>query len=269
MFDIPNVMSDQIGFSTGRNVDGTLKAPSELADVDSEDDTATVLMFLHPEGVEDDDETDDVNEGELSGLDGMLSSTQKDTVVIRGSIAFGDDAVLPLDSLDIQVTVDVGPSGDEDPGRTGYGGIPRFESDESAAFTVIDVESSQTILVLPYGLSDGRFDTGIAISNMNTGDDQAGAITFMIFHGGEEGTKYTTDIDAPGAGLTNGELEAGTTYTVLLSEILDKAGVDITELPNGFRGYVEITTDFTDADGIAYISDWAAFSATATLEEKD
>ena len=26
-----------------------------------------------------------------------------------------------------------------------------------------------------------------------------------------------------------------------------------------------ITTDFTDAAGIAYISDWAAFSATATL----
>ncbi len=73
-------------------------------------------------------------------LDGMLTSA-KDTVIIRGSIEFDDDdAELPLADLDIQVTVDVGPEGDEDPGRTGYSGIPRFDSDPTDAVTVIDVD---------------------------------------------------------------------------------------------------------------------------------
>ena len=76
--------------------------------------------------------------------------------------------------------------------------------------------------------------------------------------------EYTTLAGSPGVGLTSGELEAGTTYRVLLTEILDAA-----EVEGGFSGYVEITTDFTGADGIAYISDWAAFSATATLDAKE
>ena len=42
-----NVDSDQIGFSTGRDTDNTLKAPSMLATVDAEDNSATVVMFLH------------------------------------------------------------------------------------------------------------------------------------------------------------------------------------------------------------------------------
>ena len=105
------------------------------------------------------------------------------------------------------------------------------------------------------------FDTGIAISNMNTGDDQEGSITFMLYQNGDEPIEYTTNADSPGRGLTSGVLEAGTTYAVLLTEILAAAGVE-----GGFSGYAMIITDFTGADGIAYISDWAAFSATATLE---
>ncbi len=139
--------------------------------------------------------------------------------------------------------------------------IPRFASDTSEAVTVIDVESSQTTLTAPYALADMGFDTGFAISNMTTNPGQAGAITFMLYQNGDEPVKYTTLSGSPGVGLTNGELEAGTTYRVLLTEILDAAGVE-----GGFSGYVTITTDFTGADGIAYISDWAAFSATATLK---
>ena len=193
-----------------------------------------------------------------------MLTTQKDTVVIRGKIVFDDDdAELPLESLDIQVSVDVGPSGDEDPGDSGYSGVPRFESDPTTPVTVIDVDSLQTTLVAPYALADQGFDTGLAISNMNTGDEQAGRITFMLFQNGDEPIEYITDANSPGVGLTFGMLEAGTTYRVLLTEILDEVGVT-----GGFSGYMEITTDFTGADGIAYISDWAAFSATATLEEK-
>ena len=179
-----------------------------------------------------------------------MLTPQKDTVVIRGSIEFDDDdAELPLESLDITVSVDVGPIGKEDPGTTGYSGIPRFNSDETTPVTVIDVDSLQTTLVAPYALSNGVFDTGFAISNMNTVDEQSGTIMFMLYQTGEDMVPYETEA-----------LDAGGTVAVLLSDILTEAGVDM------FQGYVKIVTNFTGADGIAYISDWAAFSATATLE---
>ncbi len=42
--DSDNVERDQVGFSTGRNTDNTLKAPSKL--VAPEDNSATVVMIL-------------------------------------------------------------------------------------------------------------------------------------------------------------------------------------------------------------------------------
>ena len=113
------------------------------------------------------------------------------------------------------------------------------------------------------------FDTGFAISNMNTGDD---SVRRDHVHALPEwrrcGRLYETADGSPGRGLTNGMLEAGATYAVLLTEILEAAGVEAVRCgyDDGFSGYVMITTDFTGADGIAYISDWKAFSATATLE---
>ena len=205
-------------------------------------------------------------------MGGSLTGTEVDVVVIRGKIAFatgGDDAVdFPLTNLDITATVDVGPIGSAMlPRAGGERRIPRFASDESDPVTVIDVESSTTSLVAPYALSDGRFDTGFAISNMNTKDGQSGTITFMLYHDGEDVIEYETVSGSPGTGLTSGVLDAGATYVVLLSEILDSA-VDYIAPENGFRGYAKIVTDFTGADGVAYISDWAAFTATAVLEEE-
>ena len=139
-----------------------------------------------------------------------------DKVVIRGSFAIGK-AETPLGDLDIQVSVDVGPEGDayEDDGEIDPDSdIPRFASDPTAPVSVIGVESDQTTLSLPYALSNGVFDTGIAISNMNTGDEQSGTITFQLYQTGEEMVEYeTTD-----------ELAAGGTMAILLSEILTRAG---------------------------------------------
>ena len=205
-------------------------------------------------------------------MGGSLTGTEVDVVVVRGKIAFatkGDDAVdFPLENLDITATVDVGPIGSATlPRSGGERRIPRFASDESAAVTVIDVESSTTTLVLPYALATQGFDTGIAISNMNTGDEQAGGIMFMLYQNGDEPIELSTTEMEVGRGLTtNGMLEAGATYAVLLTEILAAAGVGAVDGDYGFSGYVELITDFTHADGIAYISDWAAFSATATLD---
>ena len=170
---------------------------------------------------------------------------------------------MPLGAVNIAATVDVGPIGPASYSRLHRGDrpIPRFATDATAAVTVIDVESSQTKLTAPYALAAQGFDTGFAISNMTTNPGQAGAIMFSLYQNSDDVVEYTTSAGSPGRGLTNGMLEAGATYAVLLTEILDAAGVE-----GGFSGYVTITTDFTGADGIAYISDWAAFSATATVE---
>ena len=174
--------------------------------------------------------------------------------------------------MDITVTVDVGPIGSATlPRSGGERRIPRFASDESAAVTVIDVESSTDH---PRGAvrtcNALGFDTGFAISNMNTKDDQSGAITFMLYQNGEEPIEYTTTMGTtPGRGHTSGVLEAGATYAVLLSEVLD-AAEELGDYDGGpFSGYAKIVTDFTLAEGVAYISDWAAFTATATLRLED
>ena len=197
----------------------------------------------------------------------MTDPAKVDRVTIVGRFIVDPDGrgpkgvALPLIDLDIQVTVDVGPTGVLKPAGARAPAIPRFVSDPSHSVTVIDVESSTTTLVAPYALATLGFDTGFAISNMNTKDEQSGAITFMLYQNGDDVVEYETVAGSPGRGLTSGMLDAGATYAVLLTEILDAAGVE-----GGFSGYVKIVTDFTEADGIAYISDWAAFSATATLE---
>ena len=196
-------------------------------------------------------------------LGGMLS-TGIDKVTVRGHITFDGDVELPLvGDIEIQVSVDVGPIGNAfaSGGRVISDPAVRFASDETTPLTVIEVTSDQTTLVAPYAVYDGTFDTGFAISNMNTKSDQSGTITFELWADGNM-VEYTTSSSSPGSALTNGLLESGTTYTVLLSDLLMETGSGL------FRGYVKIITDFTGGDGIAYISDWAAFSATATLKEE-
>lgn len=257
--------NDQVGFFTGDDT-----APSELAEITAEDNEAIVLMYLLELLDEDNDETDvDETTTDYTDLDGMTDPKVKDKVVIRGNIEFDSGPTakseFPLDDVEIMVTIDVGPTGRAFEGLQntvkGTSTIPRFASDPTSPVTVIDVTSDKTTLTAPYALATMGFDTGFAISNMNTKSEQAGAITFMLYQDGDDPIEYTTSAGSPGRGLTNGELAAGTTYAVLLTEILDAAGVE-----GGFSGYAMIITDFTDADGIAYISDWAAFSATATLK---
>ena len=262
-----NLENDQLAFEGGDDSD------SLAMTVTAENSSVGVLMGLGNRFLNEDGEL--VNDPDTDGLDermimGGSLTAAVDVVVIRGSIAYDKVATsktkvsFPLDDLDMTATVTVGPVGSAKlPRSGGERRTPRFASDPSAPVTVIDVTSDQTTLSLPYALATQGFDTGIAISNMNVDDDQEGAITFMLYQNGDEPIEYTTDANSPGRGLhaDDGSLHAGATYAVLLTEILAAA-----EVEGGFSGYVMITTDFTGADGLAYISDWAAFSATATLE---
>jgi hypothetical protein len=250
-----NLTNDQLAFEGGDDKDSL-----EMT-VTSTSTSVGVLMglgnrFLNADGeLVDDVTTQDLDESMIMG--GSLSATAVDVVVIRGKISYDKGATsktkvsFPLDDLDITASVDVGPVGTATlPRSGGERRTPRFASDPTTPITVITVTSDQTTLSLPYALSNGVFDTGIAISNMNTGDDQSGTITFQLYQTGEDMVEYET----------SDELAAGGTMAILLSEILTESGVET------FQGYIMIVTDFTGADGLAYISDWAAFSATAALD---
>ena len=134
---------------------------------------------------------EDVTTGDMTAstyVGGMLSSTKVDRITIRGYITFDEDegATLPLSTFEVTVTADVGPTGVLKPSGTRAPDIPRFSSDPTSPVSVIGVTSDQTTLSLPYALATMGFDTGIAISNMNTKSEQAGAITFMLYQNGDE-----------------------------------------------------------------------------------
>ena len=179
---------------------------------------------------------------------GALSPTAVDVVIVRGSIDLGDDdnveALLPL-NLEILVTANVGPTGDAD--DVADEGPPVFATDMTTAVTVIESTSAQTTMEVAYVLSEGAYDTGIAVSNMT--DDQAGAVHFALYMNGEE-MKYSTP----------SMMQPQTTMAVLLSEVLRMAGHS-----GSFRGYMIITADFTKADAGVFVSDFAGFTAGATV----
>ncbi len=231
-------------------------------------------------------DSDDATEGvQIDGLDengdaivltdittGSLDPNKVDVVVIRGSIRVttrGPGAVsLPLGDVNIAATVDVGPIGPATYARTFRGTrlARRFASDPSHAVKVIDVTSDQTMLRIPFAAVIGdSWDTGIAIANTNTASDQMGAITFNFFAGDAEMDPYTTMGGSPGSGLNDdGMLEAGGTYAVQLSDVLEAAGHDA-----AYSGYVEITTDFTDAKGFVFLSSFAggAWGAAGAIDD--
>ena len=180
----------------------------------------------------------------------MLSPTGRDVVIVLGRINLGAtdaavDALLPL-NLDIQVTVDVGPIGTVKSTGTPTPPIPRFASDKTTAVTVIESTSAQTTMEVAYVLSDGTFDTGIAVSNMTK--DQAGAVHFKFYMNGEE-VSYSTDMMMPRS-----------TMSILLSEVLTAAGHT-----GSFSGQMIITADFTEADAGVFISDFSGFTSGATV----
>jgi hypothetical protein len=72
---------------------------------------------------------------------------------------------------------------------------------------------------------------------------------------------YTTADDSPGAGLdAGGKLAAGGTYTVLLSELIAAAGSR-----DFFTGYIIVITNFTNAHGQYFVSDFQFFTNGALM----
>ena len=173
----------------------------------------------------------------------MLSNSAVDVVIIRGSIDGADDEdLLPLE-MDIQVTVDLGPIGDKDDDD-----IPRFASDKTTAMTVIESTSAQTTFLVPYAVADpvSGYDTGFSIANATSGSTaQSGSVTFSF-----PGDSTLDEFES-------GMVGSGENLTMLLSEILGQT--------TSYSGQVMITANFTNAEGVAFVSDFQNFTSASPL----
>jgi hypothetical protein len=128
-----------------------------------------------------------------------------------------------------------------------------------------------TNLLIPYVSEELGYHTGIALANTTKdpwSEDEGGAIeqegyvtvTFYPNNGGAP-IVYSTKTDAvKGKGLTAGMLKAGSTWTVLASELLAAKGSTA-----AFSGYVVIVTEFTNAHGAAYVSNFDGFTSSSPM----
>ena len=253
-FDADNVDTDELVFVETDDTDNNLKNDQVSVDdmgtmevtLSADSNTMTVLVGANMFSL---DSTADGDDDTMEAEGGSLDSGEVDVVIVRGRImGVEDDEKLPLGDLDITVTADVGPTG-----KASGTGIPRFASDMTAPVTVIESAPDRNTLTFSLAISNGAFDTGIAV--INTGK-LTGPITFNLYNMDGEKTEYTTSANSPGRGLnTAGMLEPAGTYIVLLSEMMGSS----------FTGYIVVTTDFTGAKGTGYITDFSGFSSSVAV----
>jgi len=154
--------------------------------------------------------------------------------------------------------------------------IPRYKEVPVGAAQFYNLVGYGTsTLMIPYSVFNSTYgyDTGIAIANttadpgptylyLSTGAiAQTGAMTFYFYPQSGTPFSYTTTAGSPGAGLlSNGKLAAGGTYTVMLSQLLAAAGKS-----GNFTGYIIVVTQFTNAHGQYFISDFEYFTNGAQI----
>jgi hypothetical protein len=152
--------------------------------------------------------------------------------------------------------------------------IPRYIEAYSPAVTVLTVRDNTTTLLIPYATDKAEaattgFETAIAIANttagpansvtqLGTATAQSGVITFYFYPTTGAAFSYTTAAGSPGSGLNaSGQLESGRTYLVMVDSLLDAAATPYT---GEFNGYIFIVTNFTNAHGEYFITNWDSFT---------
>jgi hypothetical protein len=224
--------------------DGVMQVPlnddQRMVTLDADQNETTVTLNMPT--FMDDETTTEVDEG-----GGMLNGSKVDVIIIVGSIkGLDDDDKLPLGDIDIQVVANIGPGSRSD-------ATTRFSSDPTMPVTVIESAPDRDTMTFSLAISNGTFDTGIAI--INTGKDLTGPLTFAFYNMDGTMTTHTTSAASPGRGLTGGMLAPKSTYIVLLSEMMSSA----------FTGHIVVTTDFTGAVGTGYITDFSGFSSAVNV----
>jgi len=152
--------------------------------------------------------------------------------------------------------------------------IPRYTDDaacETGSVTVLNIVGASTTLLVPYAVNSAGYDTGIEVANTTTDPGtlamgftqavrQSGTMTFYFYPQTGDAFSYATVAGSPGAGLSaDGALATGRIYTVMLSQLLTAAQ------KSGFSGYIIIITNFTNAHGQYFISDFEYFTNGALM----
>jgi len=158
-------------------------------------------------------------------------------------------------------------------------GYPQFAEADLGPVTIGTIAAASTSLLIPYAVTTGAYDTGIAIANTTAdpfgGSANGGAtpsngtLSFTLFPRAASGagtpiTVTTSSTKIFGAGLdANGNVVAGGTFTGLLGgDILPAAGQSAA---SGFFGYIFIQANFIDAHGAAYIFNGAGFTSSTPV----
>jgi hypothetical protein len=207
--------------------------------------------------------------------------TKLETLTINPTLAFSGSSNLPLPVVTITYVVSMAPIG------TAFGTsnaliaspIPRYAAQDLGPANLLRITGTTTTILIPFAqtVTSAGYDTGFAVAN-TTADPgssttsfdspvaQSGALTFYFFPqvpaaGGTipASFNYTTGASSPGTGLdAAGRLPSGSTYTVLLSQLLAAANA-----PADFAGYVFVVANFTNAHCLFVVSNFTTFSQGA------
>ena len=168
--------------------------------------------------------------------------------------ATGDDLEFPIAEGMVRVMATMAPDEADDPGD------PYFTENFLPAGGVVafTFNPATCTLLYPYVTYNSPYmiDTGIAVTNPTGfgGDALSGPITFHLFGNDSEPESYTTGAGTPGgmdSGLDeNGNLAAGKTYSVLLSQLMAWSSIE-----GVFEGHVYVETDFTRCSGLGLVWD--------------
>jgi hypothetical protein len=158
--------------------------------------------------------------------------------------------------------------------------IPRYQASEVPAGPVLRIIPSTTSMLIPYAANlydqqqqAATYQTGIAVANttLDPGEDafgfdgaipQDGQITFYFYPQIGLPFEYTTQAGSPGMGLdADGLLPPGGSYTVMLADLLAAAQAPSMD----FQGYIIIITNFINAHGQYFISDFGDFTNGAQI----
>jgi hypothetical protein len=214
-----------------------------------------------------------------------------ETATFTLTMAKASGASLPIGAGSLSATVTLAPIGtgafdaDGNVIANATGKTPRFQASEISLGSIFSISTQQTNLLIPYAstITASAYNTGIAVANttLDPGKTalgfakavaQTGAVCFYMFPQQVGSTlptsiTYCTVAGSPGTGLdSNGKLPAGSSYTVLLSQLLAAASA-----PADFQGYIFVITGFTNAHLQYFISDFNTFSngGQAMIVEQD
>jgi hypothetical protein len=212
----------------------------------------------------------------VSGSD----ATKVETLKIPVTVAVDSNAVsLPIPVTTFTVLGSMAPIGTAF--DTGGGVIttatliPRYAALDVGPATLVTVTANTTVMLFPFvqSVSALGYNTGFSIAN--TTEDpgstamgftkataQSGTVTFYFYPSlpasGTNPTNfsYTTTAGSPGSGLdSSGRIVAGSSYTVLVTQLLAAAGQ-----PVDFNGYVFAIANFSNAHALFVVSNFTTFS---------